>query len=141
MTAALLTLLILAVAAGAVALTIRRHQRRTRILSGEDRALIHVRWHEIEQSVQRGGPTQLRQAVIEADKLVDYSLKQLQVGGETMGERLRQGAARFSDYQGVWEAHKVRNQLVHEVNRELLSFETTGVLAKFKRGLHDLGAL
>lgn len=137
----MLVLLLLVVAVGSVALTVQRHRRRTLILSAEDRALVHVRWHEIEQQLQKGGPSQLRQAVIEADKLVDYSLKQLKIPGETMGERLRGGAGRFSDYQSVWDAHKVRNQLVHEIDRELLSFEAKRILDKFQKALRDLGAL
>lgn len=124
-----------------VVIVIVRHQARVAYLTAEDRALIHVRWHEVEQHLKKGGPTHFRQAIIEADKLVDYVLQQLGVSGESMGERLRQAQPRFTDYQGIWDAHKTRNQVVHEMNKDVLSFETKSALKKFHAALKDLGAL
>ena len=120
---------------------LHRHRNRHVYLSAEDKALIHVKWHEVEQHVKKGGPTHYRQAVVEADKLVDYCMKELGVPGQTMGERLRQSQSRFTDYDGLWKAHKVRNQLVHEMDREVLSFEVKKIIARFRTALNDLGAL
>ena len=60
---------------------------------------------------------QLRSALIEADKLLDYVFRAKRVKGETMGERLKNAKAHFSwnDYQNIWEAHKLRNKLAHEI--------------------------
>ena len=121
--------------------TLRRHRRLPRYLSAEDKALVHVRWHELEQQVAKGGRSRFENAIVEADKLVDHCLKQLGVPGDNLGERLRNSRNRFSDYQGMWDAHKARNQIVHEVDKEVLSFEAKSVMAKFKRALTDLGAL
>ena len=119
----------------------RRHRNLARYLSAEDKAMVHVRWHELEQQVAKGGRSRFANAIVEADKLVDHCLKRLEVPGDTLGERLRNGRNRFSDYQGMWDAHKARNQIVHEVDKEVLSFEAKSVMAKFKRALQDLGAL
>jgi hypothetical protein len=125
-----------------ILLIVQRHRTLPRGLSAEDKSLVHVRWHEIQQQVKKGGPAHLRQAVISADNLIDHCLKALGVPGETMGERLKAaGRGRFSDYDGLWTAHKTRNQVVHEADKELLSFETKSTLDKFQRALRDLGAL
>lgn len=142
MTATILLLVLLLVIAVAGAFAFRhRHRRLPRYLTAEDKALVHVQWHQIEQRLRKGGPTNLRQAVTDADRLVDHCLKRLGVPGESMGERLRNSPDRFSDYQGLWSAHKVRNQLVHEMDRELLSFEGKKVIARFRVALQDLGAM
>lgn len=131
---------IIIIAAGAYAFYIRRRHLHP-VFSAEQKARIHVRWHQIEEQVRRGGPSHLRQAVLEADKLVDHTLQQMRVPGDTMGERLRQSSQRFSDYNGLWKAHKLRNQIVHEMDKEILSFDVKRALVRFKQALADLGVL
>lgn len=126
---------------GAVALLVRRRRTLPNYLTAHDKSLVHIRWHSIEGRLKKGGPTELRQAVMEADTLLDYVLKQLQITGDTMGDRLRSAEHRFSDYQGIWKAHKLRNQIVHEVDREVLSFEAKQMVDRFRVALTDLGAL
>ncbi|MSU76008.1 hypothetical protein EXS54_00855 [Patescibacteria group bacterium] len=122
-------------------LAIDRHRRRVRFIPAEEKAYAHVRWHEVEKMVQKGGPSNLQQAVVEGDKLVDHCLKHLGIPGDSMGERLRNSKDRFTDYDGLWKAHKVRNQVVHESRKELLSFETKQAIGRFKQALTDLGVL
>ena len=80
-------------------------------------------------------------AVIEADKLADTVLKKAGVKGESMAERLRQveKIADRSVYQRMWEAHKVRNELVHEINHASLN-DHHAEIAKIKTFLMALGA-
>ncbi|MEX2043439.1 MAG: hypothetical protein WD926_00920 [Patescibacteria group bacterium] len=141
MTTLLILIIVLAVVTVFI-LMMRQHRALPKVLSADDKGFAHVRWHEIQQQVQRGGPAHLRQAVISADNLIDHCLKALGVPGDTMGERLKAAdRRRFSDYDGLWSAHKTRNQIVHEADKELLSFEAKGALGKFERALKDLGAL
>ncbi|HEY8108514.1 MAG TPA: hypothetical protein VIF43_00680 [Patescibacteria group bacterium] len=137
----LLVLVVILTVVVGVALAVRQHQALPRTLSADDKGFAHVRWHEIQQQLQKGGPAHLRQAVISADNLIDHCLKALGVPGETMGERLKASGGRFSDLDGLWSAHKTRNQIVHEADKELLSFEAKSALDKFERALKDLGAL
>jgi hypothetical protein len=138
----LMLLIILATTAAGIIIALRRHAARPKHLSAEDKGLVHLRWHEIEQHLAAGGPSRFKSAVIEGDKLVDYCMKELGIEGGTMGERLRNaGPARFSNYEGLWAAHKVRNQLVHEIDRELHSSEAKQSTERFKTALQDLGAL
>jgi hypothetical protein len=133
-------LLAVMVALGAL-IVYDRLRRQPKVLSVEDKALVHIKWHELEQMLKKGGPAQLKQAVIDGDKLVDHCLKGLGIPGDSMGERLRRAKPKFSDYHGLWQAHKSRNQVVHETSKELLSFEAKQAVSKFKQALTDLGVL
>jgi hypothetical protein len=68
----------------------------------------------------------LKSLLVDADKLLDYSLKSMRVQGETLGERLRNSSALFSkqQYQNIWSAHKLRNHLVHEIDAKVNVSET-----------------
>jgi hypothetical protein len=143
-----LALLILILAAGLVvyALTFssthsqkpRRHGSSR--VGGVDRAMVANRWATITASADSGGAG-LRNAVSEADKLVDYVLRQSGVPGETMADRLRAGGRRFNDVDSIWRAHKLRNSLAHEVGFDLVPSQAREALRDFERGLKDLGAL
>lgn len=77
-------------------------------------------------------------AVLDADKLLDYALARKGFRG-TLGEKLKKAKNRFSDINGIWIAHKLRNKIAHELSQISLT-EAQNALRKFKRGLQDLGA-
>jgi len=82
-----------------------------------------------------------KMAIIEADKLVDTVLKRAGIKGESMADRLRRSEKLVdrSIYQGMWEAHKVRNQLVHEFDHGFDDARASEVLWKMKKFLVALG--
>jgi hypothetical protein len=79
-------------------------------------------------------------ALIEADKLVDIVLKKAGVQGESFADRLRKVEKLVPRdlYQKMWEAHKSRNTVVHEVNHAQIDYSAE--LAKMKSFLITLGA-
>lgn len=98
-------------------------------------------WQEVEQLIELGKPSQMKQAIIKADKIVDGALKKISIG-DTMGERLKNAKDLFSNYeiyQGLWDAHKVRNALVHEADYEPTRVVATEAIDKFKTALEDIG--
>lgn len=105
-----------------------------------DAAQIRDRWQQIEQTSQHGEHG-LKQAVSDADKLLDQVLKQRGFKGETMADRLRSAQHLFSNKQNIWDAHKIRNAIAHEVNYDLPMNRGQKALADLYRGLSDLGAL
>ncbi len=106
-----------------------------------DRELVRQRWTTIKHIAQNNGGVGLRNAVSEADKLLDHVLKQRGFRGETMAERLKAAQSQFSDRNAVWRAHKLRNALVHEVEFDLVASQVREALADFERALKDMGAL
>ena len=80
---------------------------------------IQSAWSNVSDALGTKNPTQLKQALITADKCLDNALRDM-VRGETMGERLKNSKDTFehSVYDGIWRAHKVRNSMVHETSFE-----------------------
>jgi hypothetical protein len=93
------------------------------------------RWQEIE----RMDP---KLAVIEADKLVDTVLRRAGLDGASMADRIRKTEKMVSRpvYQSMWDAHKVRNELVHEVDRHVNEYSSRDAINKMKNYLEALGA-
>lgn len=112
----------------------------TGFLKPYDRQHIASDWVRIEQLVASGIPSALKEAVITSDKLMDYALSQI-TNGETMGERLKNSNRAFpwEVYQGIWDAHKMRNALVHDANFDLTVLVAREVVSKFKKGFQSLG--
>jgi hypothetical protein len=79
-------------------------------------------------------------SVIEADKLLDYCMKEMKVKGETMGERLKNAKSYFDKnaYNNIWEAHKVRNQLVHEVDFSITNVQVAKSVDALIKGIREL---
>lgn len=99
------------------------------------------RWLDIERQIKKDDQRSCQFAVMEADKLLDTALKESGVKGDTMGERLKTAQERWSDRNGVWNAHKLRNQIVHEASVQVGYDTSRRALAGFKRALKDIGAI
>jgi hypothetical protein len=78
--------------------------------------------------------------IIEADKILDNVLKFKKIKGDTMGERLKNSKKLFSskEYNNVWEAHKMRNQLVHEIDSHYHSSQLKTSFLTLKSSIEKL---
>ena len=97
-------------------------------------------WVNINILLSQKRPSQLRQALISADKSLDNALRDV-VEGELMGERLKAGKDLFDRdmYNRIWEAHKLRNTLVHESGFEPPYFVVTEAIQNLRNALYVLG--
>jgi DNA-binding transcriptional ArsR family regulator len=100
-----------------------------------------VRWLAIEQRLKREEVLSYHLSVLNADKLVDQALRECGIRGETMGARLKSASAKFSDLDGLWTAHKLRNRVAHETDANVTYDEARYALGYFKKALKDLGAI
>lgn len=105
-----------------------------------DKEFVKNKWQEIASTAEQNGQS-ARFAVVEADKLLDYALKKRGYRGETMGDRMRSAGSDFSYRNDVWEAHKLRNKLVHEAQYEVDQRIVKRAVDQFKQALRDLGAM
>lgn len=96
---------------------------------------------EIEHQLKEDEPSSYSMSVINGDKLVDHALREKGIKGKTMGERMKAAASLFSDRNGIWKAHILRNKISHEVNVEVSYKDALGALASFRKALKDLGAI
>ena len=119
----------------------RRGGRFGQLTGSLDRELVARKWAAIEAMAAAGSGGSLRDAVSEADKLLDYALKHSGARGETMGERLKNSGGRFSNLNAIWSAHKLRNALAHEADFDLVASQAREAVRALEQGLRDLGAL
>lgn len=98
-------------------------------------------WLVIENSIQKDNPASWHLALINADKLVDSALRELQFSGQTMAERLKAAKNKLSSPNSIWHAHKLRNVIAHETGAEINFDQTRRAMASFKQALKDLGAI
>ena len=103
-------------------------------------AMVTRDWQEVWTLVKGDSPSQLKQALIVADRSLDSVLKDLVVG-ETTGERLKNAKKLFypQTYDKIWRAHKLRNALVHESGFEVQGFVIKNSVEQLKIALKELG--
>lgn len=109
-------------------------------VTNETSAKIKSEWEKIDDLIKQKGPSQLRQALISADRSLDTALKDIS-SFETMGERLKNTKDRFdrTTYDKIWKAHKVRNTLVHEAGYEPPYYVLIEAINALKEGIKQLG--
>ncbi len=85
------------------------------IVPDEEYEVEQGRWKKIEALYDRGGESNWRQAILEADIMLDDMLTVQGYGGDTVGEKLKAvEPSDFSTLQYAWAAHKVRNEIAHK---------------------------
>jgi len=98
-------------------------------------------WAKITARLETGLESEAKLAVIEADSMLDDILKRMGFGGETLGERLeRLTVATLPNLEQIWEAHKIRNNIVHDPDYRLTLDEARKVLGIYEQALRDLEA-
>jgi hypothetical protein len=78
--------------------------------------------------------------LITADRSLDTALRDV-TPGETMGERMKSVGSRFEkiQYNKIWQAHKMRNMLVHESDYDPPHFMIIENINILKEALKTLG--
>lgn len=69
---------------------------------------------ELKEHVNSNNPNDWKLAIIEADIILDDTLKRQGYAGPTLGDRLKSISPNtLSSIDDAWQAHKVRNQIAH----------------------------
>lgn len=92
---------------------INKVTRRRRAIPLRDRTIILDKWHEIEGLMNKD---RMKEAIFEADKLLDFVFRKINLRGESFADRLRSAEKLLNNYQDIWEAHKLRNRFAHELD-------------------------
>src|SRR3989344_1148643 len=88
---------------------------RTLLVAPEEEGGTHPRWQHIESLAGSASASEWREAIIEADILLDDTLTKNGYTSEGLGEKLKSAdRTEFKTLDDAWEAHKVRNQIAHE---------------------------
>lgn len=86
---------------------------------------------KIRDLINSENQAELYQAVMEADKLVDWILKKRGYSGKTFADRLKnaEGDIPQNIYNDLWYGHKIRNRIAHE-DREIHPRELKNAISK-----------
>ena len=119
---------------GAVLLVIRRRQPRP--LKVE---YVQEKWKEMQKGLAK--KDSWKQAVIDADNMLDEVLKKKRFSGKNMGERLTKAQRLISDNEGVWFGHKLRKQYESDPATKVKEKDVKEAMIGIRQALKDLGAL
>ncbi len=98
-------------------------------------------WSAIVKRANTGTPENIRWSIMEADALVDFVLKERQMLGDTMADRL--GNFRRDDYKTIdklWDAHKLRNEIAHTPGFQVKSRQAERALVAYRDFLKEIKA-
>ncbi len=126
--ASIVVALVLLMIVGAIWASKKRHT-----ISPREKARLREQWGKIMSEAMRNP----KNAILEADKLLDHVLKLKGFEG-SLGEKLKKAQHCFRDVDEIWSAHKWRNRIAHEMNVKITPQETKTVLSRFKEALKDL---
>jgi hypothetical protein len=97
-------------------------------------------WRRIEEQFYRGGESDLKVAILEADKLLNDALREAGIMGTQLGDRLKKTSdSQVPNLNELWQAHKLRNQIAHESNFKLKRDLAERALGIYKTALTNLG--
>ncbi len=103
---------------------------------------LNAQWDEVLKHINSTREAEWKFGVVEADKLVDEVLKGAGFPGDTMGDRLMNiQPGQLTTLQSLWEAHKIRNRLVHDSNYFLRYTEAKRAVGLYEKTLKELQAL
>ncbi len=96
------------------------------------------RWSKIMSALDSENPADWKQAIIEADILLDEMVKAMNQPGENLGERLKAiEPGDFLNLDAAWEAHKIRNQIAHDGAFVLTRREAGRVLGLYEQAFRE----
>ncbi len=102
-----------------------------------------ARWTHVEELMAGLQESDWRQAIIEADIMLDDALLARGYQGDGLGERLKQvTVSLLPSLDGAWEAHRVRNRIAHEGSQFKLEERVAHrTIAQYRTAFTELGVI
>jgi hypothetical protein len=99
-----------------------------------DTVMAH-RWQSATTHIASDNPNDWKQAIIEADIILEDLLTKMGYRGDSIGEKLKRVAkGDMKSLDEAWEAHKVRNQIAHEGSSFTLNHhEAKNVIGMYRK--------
>ncbi len=123
---------------------IRRREYRAvraiqRTVASQDIPRTQLRWRRVLEQANGSNPDGWRLAILEADIMLSELLDMQGYKGETIADKMKQvDRANFNSIDDAWEAHKIRNQIVHEGTAVALSHrQVRGTIALYERAFKE----
>lgn len=92
------------------------------------------RWESVTKHISSTNMNDWKQAILEADMILDEILSKMGYRGESVGEKLKRVATGdFKTLHEAWEAHKVRNDIAHTPGFTLTQLEAQQAIQNYKK--------
>ncbi len=93
------------------------------------------KWDSVKKHIESDKENDWRQAIMDADIILDDLLTKMGYQGESIGEKLKRVATGdFASLDDAWEAHKLRNRIAHEgTTFSLGHHEAKAAIDQYKR--------
>lgn len=96
-------------------------------------------WIKIAKRLETGKEAEYKLAIIGADSLLNDVLEKIGYGGATVSERLQKlDSTVLPIIERVWEAHKIRNNIVHDPDYHLTLDQAKKTLEIYEQAFRDL---
>lgn len=89
------------------------------IVNRSKTAILLEQIKKVDSDISTHNIDSLKLGIINLDKLLDEAIRARNVKGDTFVERMKAAEHLFKNkknYQQTWEAHKVRNRIVHDTD-------------------------
>jgi len=107
-----------------------------------NKSVVLKRWQEVLKKFKIGTNESSVLAIIEADSLIDFILKEIGITGLDMGERLKSiKKEQLPCLDELWNVHKLRNRIAHEHGFSISQKETNDVLKIYQKVLKELDVI
>ena len=99
------------------------------------------RMQDVMTHSSSNNPSDWKLAIIEADIILDDTLKEKGYAGGSLGERLKSIAPhQLASLNDAWEAHKIRNKIAHDGSDFILTKRIAQeTIVKYQRVFTELG--
>lgn len=119
------------------------HKYGTVTFEEADKQVDHSRWKHIQELMLSGQESDHRQAIIEADIMLEEVLIQMGHSAPSVGDMLRQvDPQRLHTLQQAWDAHRVRNDIAHRGSAMELSEQLAHrTIAQYEAVFREVGEI
>ncbi|MEK7641905.1 MAG: hypothetical protein AAB365_02830 [Patescibacteria group bacterium] len=91
------------------------------------------RWERVKSHLDSHNQNDWKQAILEADIMLDEILTSMGYRGESVGEKLKRvNPGDMKSLNEAWEAHKIRNMIAHEPGFVLGHHEAKAAIASYR---------
>lgn len=99
-------------------------------------------WNKIKRHLENGSESEYKLAIIEADNMLESTLKRMGYGGVTLEERLAKlTSATLPNIEEIYQAHQMRNNIVRNPNFVLSLDESQKTISIYEKAFRDLQIL
>ena len=103
---------------------------------------INKQWQKVLRRLDSGLESEYKLALLEADRMLDNSLKKMGYVGSTFEERLgKLTSVTMPNIEEVYEVHKTRNNILHDPDYKLELAEARKVLNVYDEAFRSLQIL